>query len=100
MTEIVLDSLQRVFWYVQSLEKDFARKQMAAFGEEKKKELSRKRKELAKAKKRVSEIDRLIQKIYEDNINGRISDERYALLFFLSTTSLFQIYPPCVLVFI
>ena len=56
---------------MQSFEKDFARKQMAAFGEEKKKELSRKRKELTVTKKRVSEIDLLIQKIYEDNINGR-----------------------------
>ena len=44
---------------------------MAAFGEEKKKELSRKRKELTVTKKRISEIDLLIQKIYEDNINGR-----------------------------
>ncbi|MEY8390434.1 recombinase family protein [Lachnospiraceae bacterium 45-W7] len=80
VSEIVLDSMQRVFWYVQSFEKDFARKQMAAFGEEKKKELSRKHKELTVTKKRVKEIDHLIQKIYEDNINGRISDERFATM--------------------
>ena len=65
---------------MQSFEKDFARKQMAAFGKEKKKELSRKCKELTVTKKRVSEIDHLIQKIYEDNINGRISDERFATM--------------------
>ncbi len=72
--------MQRVFWYVQSFEKDFARKQMAAFGDEKKKELDQKRKELTKAKKRAVEIDRLIQKIYEDNVNGKISDERFATM--------------------
>ncbi len=77
---IVLESMQRVFWYVQSFEKDFARKQMAAFGEEKKKELSMKRRELEKTKKRVREIDILIQKIYEDNVSGKISDERFATM--------------------
>ena len=61
-------------------EKDFARKQMAAFGDEKKKELAQKRKELSKAKKRAVEIDHLIQKIYEDNVNGKISDERFATM--------------------
>lgn len=32
VAEIVLESMQRVFWNVQSFEKDFARKQMAAYG--------------------------------------------------------------------
>ncbi len=53
---------------------------MAAFGEEKKKELTQKRKELSKAKKRAVEIDRLIQKIYGDNVNGKIPDERFAAM--------------------
>ncbi len=43
-------------------------------------ELAQKRKELSKAKKRAVEIDRLIQKIYEDNVNGKISDERFATM--------------------
>ncbi|MDD3002236.1 MAG: DUF4368 domain-containing protein [Candidatus Riflebacteria bacterium] len=53
---------------------------MAVFGEEKKKELAEKRRELAKFQKRVREIDGLIQKIYEDNVVGKISDERFATL--------------------
>ncbi len=32
VAEMVLESMQRVFWYVQSFEKDFAGKQMAAYG--------------------------------------------------------------------
>ncbi len=54
-----MDSMQRVFWYVQCFEKDFSKNQMAAFGEERRKELSEKRRELAQAKKRVKEIDSL-----------------------------------------
>lgn len=53
---------------------------MESYGEEKKKELLEKRKELNKDKKRVSEIDNLIQRIYEDNASGKLSDERYATM--------------------
>ena len=47
--------------------------------EDKKKQLASKRRELSKAKKRIAEIDAL-QKIYEDNASGKLSDERYATL--------------------
>lgn len=77
---LMLDSLQRVLWYVQSYEKLFAQKQLENFGEQKKKELSEKRRELDKAKRRISEINGIIQKLYEDNATGKISDERFATM--------------------
>lgn len=77
---LVLDSLQRVLWYVQSYEKLFAQRQMEDFGEKRKKELSQKRRELEKSKRRISEIDGIIQKLYEDNATGKISDERFATM--------------------
>ena len=58
-------------------EKEFARKQMDCYTEEKRKELATKRRELNKIKKRISEIDDLILKIYEDNVSHKISDERF-----------------------
>ncbi|MBQ7937726.1 MAG: recombinase family protein [Oscillospiraceae bacterium] len=78
--EIVLENMKRVFMNVNLFEEQFAKKQMESYGEEKKKELSEKRKELNNAKKRVSEIDNLIQRIYEDNASGKLSDERYATM--------------------
>ncbi|MBE6893585.1 MAG: DUF4368 domain-containing protein [Ruminococcaceae bacterium] len=78
--DIVLENMKRVFMNVNLFEEQFAKKQMESYGEEKKKELSEKRKELNKAKKRVSEIDNLIQRIYEDNASGKLSDERYATM--------------------
>lgn len=65
---------------VQVFENEFARKQMACYTEEKKKQLAAKRRELEKAQTRIAEIDTLIQKIYEDNASGKLSDERYATL--------------------
>lgn len=73
-----MESMRRILLNVQAFEKEFARKQMECYSEDKKKELAQKRRELNKAKKRIAEIDSLIQKIYEDNANGKLSDERYA----------------------
>ena len=72
--------MQRILLNVQAFEKEFARKQMDCYTEDKKKLLAAKRRELSKAKKRIAEIDALIQKIYEDNASGKLSDERYATL--------------------
>ncbi len=78
--KLVLESMQRVMWYVQTYEKLFAQRQMEDFGEKKKKELAEKRRELDRAKRRAAEIDGIIQKLYEDNAMGRISDERFATM--------------------
>lgn len=78
--QIVLESMQRILLNVQAFETEFARKQMDCYTEDKKKQLAAKRRELSKAKKRIAGIDALIQKIYEDNASGKLSDERYATL--------------------
>lgn len=44
------------------------------------KAVERKKKELEQAKKRISELDRIFKRIYEDNINGIISHERFLKL--------------------
>ncbi len=80
VAETVSESMRRILLNVQAFEKEFARKQMECYSEDKKKELAQKHRELNKAKKRIAEIDSLIQKIYEDNAIGKISDERYATL--------------------
>lgn len=72
--------MQRILLNVQAFEKEFARKQMDCYQDDKKKELATKRKELSKLKQRTNEIDNLIQRLYEDNVSGKISDERYATL--------------------
>ena len=75
--EIVLENIQRVFLNIQAYEKEFARKQMDCYTEEKRKELAAKQRELNRIKKRIEEIDNLIIRIYEDNVSGKISDERF-----------------------
>ena len=45
---------------------------------EKKTELNVMRQRLAAARSRITEIDRVISRLYEDNILGKISDERFS----------------------
>ena len=78
--DLVLESMQRVLRNIQFYEREFVRKQMECYSEDKKRELSEKRRELSKAKRRITEIDRLIQRLYEDNVKGKLSDDRYATL--------------------
>ena len=49
----VLESLQRVLFYVQVFEKQFVQEQLDKSSEEQRKELAKKRRELAKSEKRI-----------------------------------------------
>ena len=42
------------------------------------KQAAKQKKELAAAQKRYDELDRMFNRLYEDNVNGKISDERFA----------------------
>nr|WP_217934401.1 DUF4368 domain-containing protein [Enterocloster clostridioformis] len=77
---LVLESLQRVLFYIQVFEKQFVQEQLDKSSEEQKKELAKKRRELAKSEKRIAELDVLFQRIYEDNVTGKLSDERFSIM--------------------
>lgn len=76
----VLESMRRVFWYVRTFENRFAEELQNRSLEEQKKEQARKKRELEKAEKRVAELDLLFRRLYEDNVSGKISDERFRTL--------------------
>ena len=78
--QLVLESMRRVLYYVQAYENDFVQRQLDKSTEEQKKELAKKRRELSKAEKRIAELDVLFQRIYEDNISGKLTDERFAIM--------------------
>lgn len=76
----VLAHLKYVISYIQNYEEQFRKIMGAKYKAEVKAELSAKKKQLAKAEKRIEELDRLFQHIYEDNVNGKISDDRFQML--------------------
>ena len=60
----------------------FIKEQLAKSTQEEIKKISKNKKELEKAKNRVIEIDNLFMHIYEDNISGKLTDERFRNLSF------------------
>ncbi|MCM1286082.1 MAG: DUF4368 domain-containing protein [Acetobacter sp.] len=78
--DLVIEDMKRVFFFVTAYEKEFVQMQLDNFNAEKRKQLSLRKRELEKSKKRIKEIDTLIQKLYEDNALGKLSDERYATM--------------------
>ena len=80
LKEIVLENLRRVFLNIQFFESEFVKKQIDCYNAEKQRELQSKQRELDKAKNRITEIDKLIQRLYEDNVSGKLNDERFNTL--------------------
>ena len=79
---IVIENIQRVISYIKSYEDLFIKEQLAKSTQDELKHISKNKKELEQAKKRVIEIDNLFMHIYEDNISGKITDERFRNLSF------------------
>ena len=80
LRELVLNNIKQVISYISSYEDLFIKEQLDASLEEQRKEDISNKKLLSQYEKRVKDIDNLIQHIYEDNISGKITDERFATL--------------------
>ena len=76
----VLAHLKYVIETVASYENQFRKVLGAKQKAELKKELNTKKKLLSKSESRIKELDLLFQRIYEDNVSGKISDERFEML--------------------
>jgi len=77
---VVLQDLQRVIRLAKTDERKFAEKLTAASSRENERGLQKAKNELAKAKTRIGTLDRIVSKLYEDNVDGKISDERFATM--------------------
>ena len=72
----IFDVTAMFFDDIQSFQKIAHRQRFA----EAEKAVKRQRKELEQARKRIAELDRIFKRIYEDDINGTISHERFLKL--------------------
>ena len=78
--QIVLDNLREVIGYVSQYEDEFIRMVMDTDVRQRNKELAKQRKRLSEIQMRMKELDNLFQRIYEDNISGKLSDDRFMKL--------------------
>lgn len=77
---IVKNDLQKVCEYVFLHEKEFTDDYLSGSKKETEKFQSKTKTELKRLSERQEEIGRIIRKLYEDNVNGRITDERFDFL--------------------
>ena len=82
LQNLVLENIQKVISYMKNYEDLFIKEQLAKSTQDEIKKISKNKKELEKAKNRIIEIDNLFMHIYEDNVSGKITDDRFRNLSF------------------
>lgn len=80
LRDLIFENVKQVISYISSFEDLFVKEKLQSSIEEQEKENISNKKLLIQYEKRVKEIDNLIQHIYEDNISGKITDDRFAIL--------------------
>ena len=71
------DYLREAISYVSEHEAEFIQDAAESDMRDRDAEFVRKRETLAKADTRIAELDRIISRLYEDNVIGKLSDERF-----------------------
>ena len=80
LRELILKSIQNVSLYVCEHEAEFIEKLRADSEIQQADAAKAQKKQLAADKRRVTELDTLIQKIYEDKVAGTLTEKRFAVL--------------------
>lgn len=80
LKEIILGELNKMISFVMENEDEFIQAAMDNSVQKQSSELAKSRKKLRDAEKRIAELDRLFIRLYEDNVSGKISDERFSIM--------------------
>ena len=75
---LVLDNLQKVIAYVRDYENDFVQQVTENKAAEQMQMLSVSKRQMEQQMRRIAEIDNIIKRLYEDNLNGKLSDSRFS----------------------
>ena len=80
LEQLVLQNLQRVVAYAQEDEDEFVRCVMENKMALQRTEQEKAKRKLEKQERRFNELDAIIQRLYEDHVVGKLSEERFAKL--------------------
>ena len=76
----MLECIQGTLTYVRLFRDDFTQEMLAQDEASRKAELTQKRKALSGTQKRMEDLDKIIQRLYEDSVLGKLSDLRFQKL--------------------
>ncbi|MDR2570004.1 MAG: DUF4368 domain-containing protein [Oscillospiraceae bacterium] len=77
LKKIVLQNLWEAIVYVSRCESDFIREAAELSARQHDNRLVADKLALTKAEKRIDELDNIIKRLYEDNLSGKLTDERF-----------------------
>ena len=80
LSGLVLEHLQKTISFVREHEDEFTRLVLDQSATDQRRDMVSKQKELAQAERRIAELDGLFQRVYEDNVAGKLNDERFSKL--------------------
>lgn len=80
LEKLVLQNIQRVVAYAQEDEDEFARRVMSNKQSIQRTEQEQAKRSLEKQERRISELDAIIQRLYEDSVMGRLNGDRFTKL--------------------
>lgn len=80
LNEIVLSQLNKLLVSIKEHEDEFVQAAMENSVQKQSSELAKSKKKLKDAENRIAELDRLFTRLYEDNVSGKISDERFSMM--------------------
>ena len=78
LKDIVAEEIRKVLAFVSQDEKAFALQVMETNEAGQKREIVANKRLIVQKQKRIDELDKIFERIYEDNIIGKLSDERFA----------------------
>ena len=78
LVSLILENLRNVIAYARDYEADFVQQISENASAERVKVQTAAKRQLEQQKRRISEIDMIIQRLYEDNISGKLTDERFS----------------------
>ena len=80
LKEIVLGELNKMVAFVKDNEDEFIQAAIDNSVQKQSSELAKAKKVMKQAEKRITELDKLFVRLYEDNVSGKISDERFTMM--------------------
>lgn len=78
LEQLVLENLREVISFAREDTEGFVRQAMSNRMEAQIKEQTQAKRTLAQQERRIAEIDGIIKRLYEDNISGKLTDERFS----------------------
>ena len=80
LRELALEAIKTVSGYAKANEAEFVKQVLETSAIQQAETAKAHKKRIQKEQKRIAELNTLIRRIYEDNVNGKLSDKRFELL--------------------